>query len=34
MVGRYIPANLIIRDSCRIPVELVEEESKQIRGES
>ena len=34
MLGRYLPARLIVRESCPIPAEVVEEESKRIEEES
>jgi LacI family transcriptional regulator len=34
MLGRYLPARLIVRESCPIPAEVVEEESRRIEEES
>jgi hypothetical protein len=34
MIGRYIPARLVVRESCRIPTELIEEEAHRVRSES
>jgi LacI family transcriptional regulator len=34
MMGRYVPAELVVRDSCPIPAEMIEREREQIEKEA